>query len=79
MNNEIEEENESSTRESLEAIGRVIAGELEFVGGILTGDPISQAEGEFNVEAGSLQLENADALEDAKEAAKDETDETNQI
>ena len=73
MNDEIEETKEHSTRENLEALGQLIAGELELVGGILTADPISQAEGEFNVEVGQLHLETTDEL-----AEGDETNDANQ-
>jgi uncharacterized protein YjbJ (UPF0337 family) len=34
-----------------------IIGEIEEVGGILTGDPITQAEGEFNQEVGDIREE----------------------
>jgi hypothetical protein len=65
------EEQKETTREKLEAVGQIIIGELEAVGGILTGDPITHAEGEFNVEAGTLHLESSDAL------TEDEDDENN--
>lgn len=42
------------TTENLESVGQMIIGGLEQVGGILTGDPITRAEGEFNAEVGSL-------------------------
>ena len=71
----IEDIKESSTREELKAIGQMIAGELELVGGILTADPISQAEGEYNVEAGQLKLEDTDALIGSQ---TEETDKENQ-
>jgi hypothetical protein len=61
-----EENEESSTKEQLEGIGQVIAGELEIIGGILTADPITQAEGEFNVEAGNIHLEASEALEETE-------------
>lgn len=59
---------QNSTKEKLEGVGQEILGELEIIGGILTADPIAQAEGEFNVEAGTLRRENSDALEDADES-----------
>lgn len=61
MNEENEEQD--GGKEKLGGIGQIIAGELEIVGGILTADPITQAEGEFNVEAGNLRREVADDLE----------------
>jgi hypothetical protein len=42
------------TAENLESVGQMILGELETIGGILTGDPLTRAEGEFNLETGSL-------------------------
>lgn len=42
------------TTENLESVGQMILGELETIGGILTGDPLTRAEGEFNLETGSL-------------------------
>ncbi|CAN5274208.1 hypothetical protein BH10ACI1_BH10ACI1_28890 [soil metagenome] len=52
---------EQHTKEKLEAVGQLIVGEIEKIGGILTADPITQAEGEYNLEAGSLHLKNVDA------------------
>lgn len=66
-----EEKEGSSTKEQLEGIGQIIAGELEIIGGILTADPITQAEGEFNVEAGNIHIEAGEALENAEEAEKE--------
>ena len=42
-----------------------IIGEIETIGGVLTGDPNTQAEGEFNVEVGDIRedLENAEEEE----------------
>jgi hypothetical protein len=51
---ETEEEVESETVETLEAYGQMILGEVEKIGGILTADGIAQAEGEYNIEVGSL-------------------------
>ncbi|HEX8638793.1 MAG TPA: hypothetical protein VF692_12060 [Pyrinomonadaceae bacterium] len=42
------------TKENLQSVGQMIVGELETIGGILTGDPLTRAEGEFNLETGSL-------------------------
>jgi hypothetical protein len=57
---------QNSTKEKLEGVGQEILGELEIIGGILTADPIAQAEGEFNVEAGTLRRESSDALDEAE-------------
>ncbi|MBA2494011.1 MAG: hypothetical protein H0V31_04870, partial [Acidobacteria bacterium] len=48
----------------------IIVGEIETIGGILTGDPITQAEGEFNVEVGTLHQKankNLTAIEENEE------------
>lgn len=60
MIDEKEKQNETAvdhTKENLESVGQMIIGGLEQVGGILTGDPITRAEGEFNAEVGSLHQE----------------------
>jgi len=35
-------------------LGQKIIGEIETIGGVLTGDPNTAAEGEFNVEVGKV-------------------------
>ncbi len=64
------EENENietdTTKEKAEAIGQIIIGEVEKIGGILTADPITQAEGDFNITAGTLRNESAEALEESE-------------
>ncbi len=58
MNNELIEKEESETKsdaplkEKISGIGQMIIGEIESIGGILTGDPATRAEGEFNVAVG---------------------------
>ena len=60
-----EETNEENPKiEKLESVGQIILGELEKLGGILTGDPISQAEGDLTEEAGSVHLETAEELDE---------------
>jgi len=67
MTEETNNTEENSTVEKLESVGQIILGELEKIGGILTADPISQAEGELTEEAGSVRLETAEDLEEAEE------------
>jgi hypothetical protein len=57
MTDETKENKESGLGENLTAVGQMIIGEIEAIGGILTGDPVTRAEGEFNVEVGSLHQE----------------------
>ncbi len=61
MTEEKKQHDDHSAKEKLEAVGQLIVGEIEKIGGILTGDPMTQAEGNYNLEAGTLHLENADA------------------
>ncbi len=62
MTDETKEKEESSLGENLSAVGQMIVGEIEIVGGILTGDPITRAEGEFNTQVGSLHQESNKVL-----------------
>lgn len=48
--------------ENLESVGQMIIGAVEQIGGILTGDPATRAEGEFNAEVGSLHQESNKVL-----------------
>ena len=48
-------------------LGQKIIGEIETIGGVLTGDPTTQAEGEFNVEVGTVREEIEDDLEEGAE------------
>lgn len=74
MTDEKDIQKESGLSEELKGIGQTIVGEIETIGGILTADPITQAEGEFNVEAGTLRQESSEAL--AEET--DESEKSNQ-
>jgi uncharacterized protein YjbJ (UPF0337 family) len=48
----------------ISGLGQKIIGEVEEIGGALTGDPITQAEGEFNVELGDIREELEGELHD---------------
>jgi hypothetical protein len=61
-NKELDETKINHTTENLESVGQMIIGGLETVGGILTGDPITRAEGEFNTQVGSLHQESNKVL-----------------
>jgi uncharacterized protein YjbJ (UPF0337 family) len=61
--NEIEETESHGLRDRVSGFGQKIIGEIEAIGGILTGDPTTQAEGEFNVEVGDLREEIEEDLE----------------
>lgn len=65
-NNRIEDE----TTEKAEGIGQQILGELEIIGGILTADPVTRSEGEFNVGAGAIHREVAHDLNRAEDESR---------
>ena len=69
MNDQEEKDNKSGLAASLGGFGQKVLGEIETFGGILTGDPITQAEGEFNVEVGDVRQE---LEEDLKADLKDD-------
>ena len=56
-NEENGEEREDSLTENLEAVGQMIIGGIEQVGGIITGDAITRKEGEYNLDAGTIHQE----------------------
>jgi len=64
MNNEENVENVENDKSTgrVSGLGQKIIGEIEVIGGILTGDPLTQAEGEFNVEVGEIREGAEDAL-----------------
>ena len=61
--------NTGGLKEKITGLGQKIIGEIEEVGGALTGDPTTQAEGQFNVEVGEIREE----LEEG-EAEQSDTD-----
>jgi hypothetical protein len=68
-NQESEESTENSGShilEKLEAAGQIIIGEIELIGGVLTADPLTQAEGEFNIETGAIEAEIVAELEEGE-------------
>ena len=60
---ENEIKNEGGLKEKISGFGQKVIGEIETIGGVLTGDPNTQAEGEFNVEVGDIR-EDLDENED---------------
>ena len=79
MTDENEEQKESSLGENLTAVGQIIIGQIETIGGVLTGDPVTRAEGDFNVEVGNLHQEsnkNLNAIENNEEAQNPESGES---
>lgn len=54
---------EDTLKDKITGLGQKIIGEVEMLGGILTGDPNTAAEGEFNLEVGDLREEVEEDLE----------------
>jgi hypothetical protein len=77
MNNETEKQIEDEElsevdpeEESLTATGQILLGEIEKAGGILTGNPQAQAEGDYNIRIGNLRKETAEELIDSDSGEK---------
>jgi uncharacterized protein YjbJ (UPF0337 family) len=68
--NEKEETTEEATDGKLSGFSQFIVGELETIGGVLTGDPLTQAEGEFNVEVGTVREDIEEDLEGTEDDSK---------
>jgi uncharacterized protein YjbJ (UPF0337 family) len=66
-NDELENDKEDG---KMSGFSQFIVGEIETIGGVLTGDPLTQAEGEFNVEVGTVREEIEDDLEENKDSEK---------
>ena len=49
-------------KDKISGLGQKIIGEIESLGGILTADPATAAEGEFNVEVGTVREELEDEI-----------------
>ena len=74
---EVETTEIDHTAENLGSVGQMIIGGIEQIDGILTGDPVTRAEGEFNVAIGSEHQE-ANKNLTAAENREIERQETNQ-
>lgn len=74
MENESEngsdEQKHKSLKERISGFGQKVVGEIESVGGALTGDPNTEAEGQFNIEVGEIREE----LEHSASKEKHDTD-----
>ena len=62
MTEKDEFEQEDLTAENLKGAGQRILGNLEIIGGIITGDPVTAAEGEFNDSVGKAHQDSARVL-----------------
>lgn len=61
---ETSETNDHGLLDKISGLGQKIIGEIETIGGVLTADPTTQAEGEFNVEVGDIRENIEEDLED---------------
>lgn len=48
--------------DTVKDLGQKIIGEIEEIGGALTGDPLTQAEGQFNADVANIRKEAEDSL-----------------
>ena len=64
---EHEEQEGAGLSSVVTGFGQKLIGVVEEVGGILTGDPVTAAEGEFNVEVGEVREEVEEELEGASD------------
>jgi hypothetical protein len=61
---------EDLNKENLKGAGQRILGNLEIIGGIITGDPVTTAEGEFNDSVGKAHQDTARVLTETEHEEK---------
>lgn len=69
-------DDENPSGENLKGAGQRIIGTLEILGGVITGDPTTVAEGEFNDDVGKVHQDTARglaAIENREENEKNES------
>ncbi|MBK6589265.1 MAG: hypothetical protein IPG22_13320 [Acidobacteria bacterium] len=65
MNDQISnDEQKHGILEKIGGLGQTIIGEIETLAGVINADPRAQAEGEYNVEVGTIREEIEEDLED---------------
>ena len=72
--NEPEEKEGHGLADKITGLGQKIIGEIETIGGVLTGDPLTQAEGEFNVEVGDVREDIEEDLEESSHSPEAENE-----
>ena len=65
-----ENQEETSAEENLKGVGQQILGNIEIVGGVLTGDPLTTAEGEFNASVGAVHQESSNISTESERKQK---------
>ena len=68
---EVETDGENSIADNISGVGQMIIGGIERIGGIITGDPTTRAEGIYNSLAGEERTEIENELEESAEEHKD--------
>ena len=54
MGENVVEDRKHGLKDSITGLGQKIIGEIESLAGVVNADPLAQAEGEFNVEVGTV-------------------------
>lgn len=57
---------EEGILDKIGGLGQAIIGEIESLAGVVNADPLAQAEGEFNVEVGTIREELEEELEESE-------------
>jgi uncharacterized protein YjbJ (UPF0337 family) len=70
--NEPDEKEDHGLADNISGLGQKIIGTIETIGGVLTGDPITQAEGEFNAEVGDVREDIEEDLEEGRGGEDDD-------
>jgi hypothetical protein len=65
-----EKEHRQGIKESITGLGQKIIGEIETLAGVINADPLAQAEGEFNVEVGTVREGLEETIEEDEEEKK---------
>ena len=65
--NEGEDEKKSNVKDRISGLGQKIIGEIESLAGVVNADPLAQAEGEFNVEVGTMRDNIEEQLQEGAE------------
>ena len=63
-----ENEEKQGLKDRITGLGQVIIGEIETLAGVINADPLAQAEGEFNVEVGTVREEIEEQMLDEQES-----------
>ena len=61
--NEGETDQKHGFKDRISGLGQKIIGEIEALAGVVNADPLAQAEGEFNIEVGTIRDEIEEDLE----------------